>query len=77
MDYCNWFPEGWWGYCCEAHDAAYLAQIGKELADSQLFQCVVASSPTLTALSAVIGSIMFVGVTVFGGRYYKAADKSK
>ena len=33
MDYCTHFPEGWWATCCQAHDAAYAAQIGRIEAD--------------------------------------------
>jgi hypothetical protein len=29
MDYCTHFPEGWWATCCQAHDVAYAAQIGR------------------------------------------------
>jgi hypothetical protein len=75
MDYCTWFPEGWWGYCCEAHDAAYAAQIGKEIADSALLQCVASSNPSLAAASLVIASMMYAGVRIFGTRYYNNAKK--
>lgn len=76
MDYCTWFPEGWWADCCQAHDLAYAAQVGKELADAALFQCVSASAsaPVMAAASAVAGGLMWLGVRVFGRRFYKKAD---
>lgn len=73
-DYCTLFPEGWWAHCCKAHDAAYAAQIGKELADEYLLLCVASSGG---ALSWLIGSVMFAGVTLFGWRFYRRAGVGK
>ena len=75
MDYCTLFPEGWWATCCKAHDLAYSAQVGKALADGQLFQCIAASDPTLlgSAASIVAAGVAWLGVRVFGKRFYRAA----
>jgi hypothetical protein len=67
-DYCTLWPEGWWAHCCQAHDLAYAAQSGKAAADSALWQCVATSGEPA---SWVIGAVMFVGVTVFGRRFYR------
>ena len=74
MDYCTLFPEGWWSHCCAAHDAAYSAQIARDVADMDLLRCVAASatsSPALAAVSAVVGVVMYVGVRVGGRFFYK------
>ncbi len=79
MDYCTGFFEGWWADCCQAHDANYLAQIGKLLADEKLYQCVADSlnggSPVAIGASTVVAAIMFAGVRVFGRRFYRKAGK--
>lgn len=79
MDYCTLFPEGWWSHCCAAHDAAYAAQIGQAVADSALLQCVAASGDGLLvgAASAVVGATMWLGVRLFGRRWYKRAKDDK
>lgn len=73
MDYCTFWFEGWWSHCCQAHDAAYSAQIAKEVADAALFQCVAGSSPSLALASTVIGGAMWLAVRLFGARFYKNA----
>ena len=84
MDYCTLWFEGWWSHCCQAHDADYSVQIGQALADGQLFSCVVNSLPAAAldnpllaagagAASLVIGGGMWLGVRVFGRRFYKNA----
>lgn len=77
MDYCTWFPEGWWSACCAAHDLAYSAQIGKDVADAALMACVAGSggSAGTAAVSVAIGGAMWLGVHLFGRKYYKAAGK--
>jgi hypothetical protein len=79
MDYCTLFPEGWWATCCQAHDLAYSLQIGKEAADQALMLCVAGSGhgPVLGAASVVLGGAMWLGVRLFGRKYYKAAGKGK
>lgn len=87
MDYCTGWFEGWWSHCCAAHDADYAAQVGQALADGGLALCVASSLPQLAAdnpllagaaalLSAGIGGIMWVGVRLFGRRYYRRAKGS-
>lgn len=77
MDYCTLFPEGWWAHCCAAHDAAYAAQVARDVADMDLLRCVAASatsSPALAVVSAIIGTVMYVGVRLAGRWFY---DKAK
>lgn len=72
MDYCTWFPEGWWSTCCELHDKAYTDQIGQYIADKALFICVATSGTNLfeVAIGVVVATVMFLGVRAFGKRYY-------
>lgn len=79
MDWCTMFPEGWWSHCCMAHDAAYAAQAGQAVADSALFQCVATSGDGLLVggASLVVGATMWLGVRLFGRRWYKRAGKDK
>lgn len=79
MDYCTWFPEGWWATCCAVHDLAYVSQVGKGLADSALLSCVAGSGtgPIVAAASFTVGAFMWVGVRLFGRKYYNAAAKPK
>lgn len=73
MDYCTLFPEGWWSTCCEIHDKEYAAQIGQALADNNLFNCVInsGSDPITITLSLIIGFTMWLGVRVFGSKFYR------
>lgn len=83
--YCTAFIEGWWSHCCQAHDDAYDAQIGKAIADQQLRQCVAEAAPEWAAehpqladgLSLVVSLVMFTGVSLFGRYFYKRAGKNK
>lgn len=79
MDYCTWFPEGWWATCCQAHDLAYINQIGKALADSQLLSCVAdsANGSVMAAVSFAVAGLMYVGVRLFGRKYYTNAKANK
>lgn len=74
-DYCTLWPEGWWSHCCAAHDADYLDQIGRALADERLLACVANSAPDdiplLAAASAVVACVMWAGVRFFGARFYR------
>lgn len=75
-DACTLWPEGWWSHCCQAHDAAYLAQSGKLAADWSLLQCVADAAPLawLEPVSAAVGAIMFVGVSLGGAYFYRRAN---
>ena len=78
MDYCTLWFEGWWSHCCQAHDEAYVAQVGQLLADNALLQCVAESAPYpwLAVASAAVAGVMYAGVRLFGRRFYKrAAEK--
>lgn len=85
MDYCTLWFEGWWSHCCEAHDADYAAQIGQALADERLLSCVAGALPQLAAdhpalaavfgvASAAVGGLMYMGVRLFGSRYYRKSQ---
>lgn len=76
MDFCTWFPEGWWSTCCEMHDKAYADHIGQLIADKALFLCVATSGSNTFEIvaSCVVATVMFIGVRMFGKRYY---NKSK
>lgn len=63
INHCTLWPDGFlgyfWGHCCAAHDIAY--QNGPRLpADLELYRCVSEVIP-------VMGLIMFLGVSAFGG----------
>lgn len=84
MDYCTLWLEGWWAHCCQAHDADYAAQVGQALADERLLACVASALPELAAnhpvaaagfgvASVVVGGVVFLGVRVFGSRFYRKA----
>lgn len=77
MDYCTWFPEGWWSACCEAHDRNYADQIGQLIADGKLFLCVATSGDNVleVAASVIVAAVMLAGVTLFGRRYYINANQ--
>lgn len=79
MDYCTLFPEGWWAHCCAAHDADYLAQIGKLLADERLLQCVASAGDggLIGAVSFGVAGVMWLGVRLFGRRFYRRAGEGK
>lgn len=73
MDYCTWFPEGWWSHCCAAHDADYAAQVARALADERLYLCVAASvdQPPALCLAVLVAMAMWCGVRLFGRRFYR------
>lgn len=77
MDYCTWFPEGWWSHCCKAHDAAYSDQLGKLIADAKLFLCVASSGDSVTTgvISVAVAATMFIGVLMAGGSFYRNSKK--
>lgn len=79
MDYCTWFPEGWWSTCCAVHDLAYSAQLGKAVADQALWACIAQSGtgPATVALSVAAGGVAWLGVRLFGRKYYKKAGADK
>lgn len=79
MDYCTLWFEGFWSDCCKAHDLAYDMQIPRTIADADLASCVAlaASSPGAAWVGAITAGVMFVGVRVFGWKFYKKAKKSK
>lgn len=84
-DYCTLWPEGWWSACCQAHDAAYGAGTDRMAADIDLLRCVASSvgdlalleylggagDGLLALLSVGVGTVMFVGVRLFGRGYWR------
>lgn len=68
---CDDWLDGWFGHswklCCDAHDIAYTKGgdlVQKILADVDLGVCVFKISP-------VNGILMFIGVSIFGGLFYR------
>lgn len=53
-----------WRHCCDAHDVAYYQLADKWTADVDLMSCVAQAG------APVMGLIMFLGVTIFGGIWY-------
>ena len=76
-DHCTRWLEGWWSHCCAAHDADYAAQIGQALADERLWQCVATSAEggLLGIATTAVAGLMWLGVRVFGRRYYRKAGE--
>lgn len=71
-DACTLWPEGWWSACCHAHDAAYGAGLDRWAADLDLLRCVAGSGDGVLAIaSAGVAGVMFVGVRLFGRRFWR------
>ena len=79
MDYCTLWFEGFWSDCCKAHDLAYDTQIPRAIADADLVTCVAlaAGTPGAAWVGVLAAGAMFVGVRVFGWKFYKKAGKHK
>ena len=60
-DFCSWWPEGNWAYCCYEHDIHILNDWG-------FAQCV-ANSPGVWALGGAMGFIVYVGLKCGGWLY--------
>lgn len=73
MNWCTNWPDGWWRHCCAIHDVAYTLGLDRAQADADLAACVARES--WLGLAGVIGLIMWIGVRVFGGRYYRRCRK--
>ena len=57
-----------WHACCVQHDFDYGHQVAKAVADARLEHCVNAILPDM-------GTLMWLGVTIFGGIWYAAARR--
>lgn len=68
-DGCTFWLQGWWRHCCVAHDAAYANGVNKFIADEALRICVDQAGAPIMAW------IMFIGVTLFGGLFYRKTTK--
>jgi hypothetical protein len=73
-DYCTWWPDALlgadWSRCCAAHDAAYLAQSDRIVADLELARCVM-------AVNWPMGVAMGAGVLAFGWVFYNRKRRLK
>lgn len=75
QDACTLWPDGWWRACCVAHDLAYETGASRLDADVELLSCVATSAEGLLGLASVgVAALMFVGVRVFGGRFWRRAQ---
>jgi hypothetical protein len=67
-DWCSWWPEGNWAYCCYEHDLGLAT-------DWMLAQCIAHSAwsavpqPIQDFALGVVGFVTWVGVTCFGWFY--------
>lgn len=59
-----------WRQCCAQHDHDYAVGVVKAIADAHLERCVDAVLPGM-------GIVMFVGVVLFGGFWYAAAQAKR
>lgn len=68
-DWCSWWFEGQWAYCCYEHDFHILGDWG-------LAKCM-ATSPAGYIVGSVFGVITFVGLKLFGWVYrWKQSTKT-
>lgn len=71
-DGCTLYLQGVWRHCCDAHDLAYVVgEVDKLTADWQLFSCVAATGQWWHAV------IMFAGVLLFGGLWWRKARRQR
>ena len=73
MDHCTLSPDGNWAKCCARHDRRYEnKRITRYQADKLLYRCIKRKA------NALIASIYFIGVRMFGWYYNdKANDPSR
>lgn len=66
-DGCTMSPDGWWGSCCDAHDACYDSCGGRSSCDSKFYGCMDAmTGGSLTN----IAETYYVAVRTFGWMHY-------
>lgn len=69
IDHCTLWPDKLWGvyygHCCAAHDAAYIAGANRLLADAELARCVATAGLPFT------GFMMGAAVTWAGWMFYR------
>lgn len=69
IDHCTHWPDKLWGiyygHCCAAHDAAYIAGMNRLLADAELARCVGMTGLPFT------GFMMGAAVTWAGWLFYR------
>lgn len=61
-------PDGTWSGCCKRHDRRYAnKRLTRYQADKLLYRCIKRKS------NALVASIYFIGVRLFGWYYYDKA----
>ena len=66
------FLESRWYQCCVQHDIDYWIQdIPRALADEHMRTCIMQTG----VAGAFFGGIMWFGVRIFGGKYYKRGKR--
>lgn len=76
-DWCTLFPDKIFGRdiskCCKAHDESYLVPgiHNKIIGDFKLWLCVVKG---YNPLMWIVGTLMFIGVSIFGGIFWLSAQ---
>lgn len=72
---CSNSPNGDFNHCCQEHDAYYEdGSLSRLDADNRLFVCIITErerSFINQAWHVVVASVYWVGVRLFGKRYYK------
>lgn len=76
QDYCTLFPDKLFGVdyslCCFLHDIAYGGLADRKEADIALRDCVsLLFSETNLILGAVVATLMYLGVRLFGRSFYR------
>jgi hypothetical protein len=80
-DYCTLFPDALFGvdyrYCCHLHDIAYGSLLNRNDADWDMYICILDQFPASQfILGLVIGTIMYMGVRLFGRTFYRMGKKN-
>ena len=69
-NHCTASPDGTWGTCCKRHDKRYEnKRLTRYQADKLLYRCIKRYS------NAIIGSIYWLGVRLFGWYFYNNTKK--
>lgn len=80
-DYCTLWPDKTftldYQHCCQAHDKAYELQVDRKEADKELFKCIYESTDNALLIipALIMASVMYMGVRVFGKRFFNNAKQ--